>query len=69
MRRIFVSCGQETEEEITLGKEIIKVIDANNDMTGFFAQNVHSIEDLNRAVFEALKTCDGFFAVLHKRGP
>lgn len=68
MRRIFVSCGQETEEEITLGKEIIKVIHANNDMTGFFAQNVHSIEDLNRAVFEALKTCDGFFAVLHKRG-
>ena len=36
MRRIFVSCGQETEEEITLGKEIIKVIDANNDMTGLF---------------------------------
>jgi hypothetical protein len=68
MRRIFVSCGQESNEEVTLGNDVIKVIDAHDGTKGFFSQNVHSIEDLNRAVFGALQTCDGFFAVLHKRG-
>jgi hypothetical protein len=67
-RRIFVSCGQETHEEISLGREIIKVIGDHKGMKGFFAQDVHSPADLNGAVFGALRTCDGFFAVMHKRG-
>ena len=67
-RRIFVSCGQENEEEISLGRQIKKVIDDQARMEGFFAQDVHSPADLNRAVFEALKMCDGFFAVIQKRG-
>lgn len=67
-RRIFVSCGQETQQEISLGREIIKVIDDNKGMKGFFAQDIHSAADLNSSVFAAVKACDGFFAVMHKRG-
>jgi hypothetical protein len=67
-RQIFVSCGQLGDGEITLGKKIKKVIDEHEGMRGFFAQDVHSPNDLNRAVFDQLKTCDGFFAVMHKRG-
>ena len=67
-RQIFVSCGQETSDEIALGRKIIKDIAKHDGMRGFFAQDVHSSTDLNRAVFDQLKTCDGFFAVMHKRG-
>ena len=66
-KQIFVSCGQESQDEIALGRKIIKVIDEHKRMRGFFAQDVHSPSDLNRAVFDQLKTCDGFFAVMHKR--
>lgn len=34
-RRIFVSCGQENEGEITLGREIKKTIDHYAGMMGF----------------------------------
>lgn len=67
-RRIFVSCGQETDEEISLGRDIITTIGNHKGMEGFLAQDVYSPEDLNRAVFEAMKTCDALFAVMHKRG-
>ncbi len=66
-RRIFVSCGQLTKEEKKLGKDIVSRIDENG-MKGFFAQTVHSADELSRAVFKAVRECDGFCAVLHKRG-
>lgn len=66
-KRIFVSCGQETEQEKRRGQEILGIID-NHGMQGFFAQEVHSADDLNAAVFKAVHRCDGFFAVMHKRG-
>ena len=67
-KRILVSCGQETDKEIRLGRDIINVIGNHKGMGGFFSQHVHSPADLNSGVFAALKTCDGFFAVMHKRG-
>ena len=67
-KRILVSCGQEPDKEIRLGRDIINVIGNHKGMGGFFSQHVHSPADLNSAVFGALKTCDGFFAVMHKRG-
>lgn len=66
-KRIFVSCGQEIEQERRLGHEILGIIDKHG-MQGFFAQEVHGADDLNAAVFRALRRCDGFFAVMHRRG-
>lgn len=68
-RLVFVSCGQETNEEIDLGKEVKRRIERpGTGMIAFFAQEVHSPVDLNSEVFRTLRRCDGFFAVLHKRG-
>jgi len=66
-RRIFISCGQETDEELRLGKDI-KALVERDGMEGFLAQTVHSADELNRAVFGAIQNCGGFCAVLHRRG-
>jgi len=66
-KRIFVSCGQETNEEKQLGIDILNVIDGHS-MEGFFAETVHSADELNTAIFKAIHECDGFCAVLHRRG-
>jgi len=64
---IFISCGQETKEELQLGKDI-KVLVEKQDMEGFLAQTVHSADELNKTVFEAIQGCSGFCAVMHRRG-
>lgn len=66
-RRIFVSCGQVTEEEKELGRNIVNLI-CDHDMEGFLAQTVHSADELNTAVFKAIHNCGGFCAVMHRRG-
>jgi len=65
--RIFVACGQETEGEKQLGKDVLDIIDENG-MAGFFAEEVHSADELNTAVFKAINNCGGFCAIMHKRG-
>ena len=64
---IFVSCGQRTEDEIALGREVAEII-AAHDMDSFFAQDVHSASDLNTQVFGAIQACDGFLGILQQRG-
>jgi len=66
-RRIFVACGQETDEEKKLGTAILNVI-AEHGMDGFFAETVHSADELNTAVFKAIDEAHGFCAVMHRRG-
>jgi hypothetical protein len=65
---VFVSCGQETSEERTLGKQICASIDQSPRARSFYAQLVHSPGDLNAEVFSALSKCDAFLAVMHERG-
>ena len=66
-RRIFVSYGQLTEPERTLGRALRDVIAARG-MTAFVAGEVHSAAGLNAEVHEAIRTCHAFLAVLHHRG-
>lgn len=66
-KRIFVSCGQRTKKEKEFGKDILKVVD-DHKMDGFFAEEVHEAADLNQTLFKKLQHCDGFVAVLQKRG-
>jgi hypothetical protein len=67
-RRIFISCGQLTEQERTLGRRLKTTIDERPGMTGFFANEVHSAAGLNAEIFQAIQTCYAFLAVLHHRG-
>src|SRR2546422_868093 len=64
---IFVSCGVHAKEETTFGEKIGELIEAH-DMTSFIAPKVHQAADLNTHVFKELQRCDGFVAVLQKRG-
>ena len=64
---IFISCGQETAQELKLGKEIKSEVERHG-MEGFLAQAVHSADELNKTVFSALQKCSGFCAVMHRRG-
>lgn len=66
-RLVFVSCGQSTDEEKALGREISAII-RDNGMMPFFAEDVHSPDGLNAVVFKHIRLCDAFVAVLHRRG-
>ena len=67
-RLVFVSCGQRTNEEIGLGREIKAVIDGTAGFEAFFAEEVHSLEALSEVVFDALRRCSAAVIVLHDRG-
>src|SRR5712692_674027 len=66
-RIVFVSCGQLTEPERNLGRDVAEIIEGHG-MRPFFAQDVHSTGDLNSEVFKAIQTCDAFLGILQKRG-
>lgn len=65
---IFISCGQETNEEKTLGAAIKETIDNTEGFEAYFAESVHDLDSLGRNIFEGLRRCSGIVAVLHNRG-
>jgi hypothetical protein len=65
---IFVSCGQRTEQEKTLGVLLKVVIDGIPGFAAYFAETVHDLETLARHVLDALGRCAGAIVVLHERG-
>ncbi|MFQ5757659.1 MAG: hypothetical protein ACE5H7_16395 [Acidiferrobacterales bacterium] len=67
-RLIFVSCGQLTEEEKSLGLAVKDAIDATPGFEAYFAESVHDLEALGRNIFDALRRCSGAVAFLHERG-
>ena len=67
-RLIFVSCGQLSEEERTLGRRIKAEIDATDGHEGYFAEAVHDFTGLADHIFGALRRSTGAVVVLHPRG-
>jgi hypothetical protein len=65
---IFISCGQFTEPEKTLGKEIVRMVEGVTSLTAFFAEQVHDLNGLNDNILNGLRNCAGFIAVIHPRG-
>ena len=65
---IFVSCGQLTDDERTLGILIKAIIDATAGFEAYFAQTVQDFEALGRHVLDAIQRCAGAVVVLHDRG-
>ena len=66
-KHIFVSCGVHTEDERQFGESIKQLVESH-DFNSFVAPAVHQPADLNTHVFRELQRCDGFVAVLQKRG-
>lgn len=67
-RLIFVSCGQLTEEERTLGRRIKAAIDAADGYEGYFADAVQDLTGLADHILDALRRSTGAVVVLHPRG-
>jgi hypothetical protein len=66
---VFISCGQFSEAERKLGRELSSAVDEFlPPFKGYFAQNQNSLDTLSRNIFGALNECAGFVAVLHRRG-
>lgn len=65
---IFVSCGQQSDDEKSLGVAIKKEVDATPGFAGYFAQSVHELEAPAPHIFNALQRCAGAVVLLHDRG-
>lgn len=65
---IFVSCGQQTSEEKSLGMLLKNEIDGTPGFRAYFAETVQDLEGLSTNVFDALRRCAGAVVVLHDRG-
>jgi len=65
---IFISCGQFTEAEKRLGKQISTMVTSLTGLTPFFAENVQDLNGLDANILEALRNCVAFITVLHPRG-
>ena len=68
MSKIFVSCGQYTQAEKSLGKAIVEMTKAITGLDTFFAEEVHDLNGLDSNILGALRDCDGFITILHPRG-
>lgn len=65
---IFVSCGQFTEAEKTLGVLVKAVIDGTPGFEAYFAETVQDVEALGRHILDGLRRCAGAVVVLQDRG-
>lgn len=64
---IFVCHGQ-LDHERKNGLELARIIDETPGFRAFFAEAVHDTDGLSQHIFTNLERCDGFLAVIHKRG-
>jgi hypothetical protein len=65
---IFISCGQYTDAERRLGKQIAEMARTLTDLEPFFAEEVQDLNGLDANILGALRNCVAFITVLHPRG-
>jgi hypothetical protein len=65
---VFVSCGQYTEAEKSLGKSISKMVKAVTGFDAFFAEEVQDLNGLDSNILGALRDASAIITVLHPRG-
>jgi hypothetical protein len=65
---IFISCGQYTEAEKRLGRQIAEMVKDLTNLEPFFAEDVQDLNGLDDNILKALRDCVGFITVLHPRG-
>jgi hypothetical protein len=65
---IFVSCGQYTAAEKSLGKAIVRMVESLTGLDAFFAEEVQDLSGLDTNILDALRRCAAFITVIHPRG-
>jgi hypothetical protein len=68
MSKIFISCGQYTDAEKLVGKEIVRIVKEVTGIDAFFAEEVQDLNGLDSNILGALRECVGFITVIHPRG-
>jgi hypothetical protein len=64
---VFISCGQVTEREKQLGKQISALV-KDAGYTAFFAENQSDLNGLNQNILGALNKAKAIVFVMHRRG-
>src|SRR5258706_15580285 len=67
-KTIFISCGQFTDAEKRLGKQIAELVKSSTNLEPFFAEQVQDLNGLDANILRALHECVAFIVVLHPRG-
>ena len=65
---VFVSCGQVTETEKKLGRDLIALVEGVRGLQAYFAETVCSLEGLSANIFKNLERASAFVTVMHHRG-
>jgi hypothetical protein len=65
---VFVSCGQVTESEKKLGKDLVALVERVPGLQAYFAETVSSLEGLSANIFKNLERASAFVTVMHHRG-
>lgn len=65
---LFVSCGQQTEEEKRIGSLVKKLVDSKPGYKAYFAEYVQSLDALAINIFDGLRMCSGLISFMHDRG-
>ncbi|MGA3328110.1 MAG: hypothetical protein ABSF45_26970 [Terriglobia bacterium] len=65
---VFVSCGQFTDAEKRLGKQIVELVKTVTGLEAFFAEEVQDLNGLDSNLLGALRECTAFITVMHPRG-
>jgi hypothetical protein len=67
-KTIFISCGQFTDAERRLGKQISEMVRKLTGLEPYFAEEVQDLNGLDANILNALRNCVAFITVLHPRG-
>lgn len=65
---IFVSCGQVTDAEKALGKQVCSLVREMTPHEPYFAENQNSLEAFTRNILGSLDAAVGLIAIMHPRG-
>ena len=65
---VFISCGQSTPEEISLGNEVERFIREGTPYEPYFAEQQNTLEGLAGNILSALHRAAAFVAIMHHRG-
>jgi len=67
-KKVFISCGQRTDDEKQLGKQIQSLVKQLTTFEPYFAEFQNTLEGLTKNIFSELFNCVGFITVMHRRG-
>jgi hypothetical protein len=67
-KTVFISCGQFTEEEKALGKEVCELVKKLTPFEGYFAENQSTLRTLSENILRRLYESVGLIVIMHHRG-